>query len=375
MKENEILEFYETLDPRTRVLASKLRKNYLRDSSVKNFIKHWKKVVNSDNDMKILETVAVLKSIPAYRVTEQNMNDIRCYGAGDEEIKITGVITKGKHVRLYRGQHVKTKKDVVVKWYQSGKRTTEFEMNLYKKLGKPRPCFSLSYTLWNYPVLVMEHLDQLSPDDDLYEMGIQVIKQLRKLHEFGVHCDLKPGNIMKRKRSNGTYQFIVIDYGGVATEKLEYGYRRWVWSPKWTSQKRRGEIERDIIVTAKNDFIELGYTIQTLLNEKRGITNHQSEDVDPIRTGFTGRLKKYMKQVFKIKDDEEITDHHRKVLIKILMGKVKETKSVSYHYTNKKDSYILRPSGNSPQVKKRKHKGKNKSESESNSESIVWYGL
>lgn len=269
---------------------------------------------------------AMVSAIPVLEIVQKTrFNILRCYNERGHLIKLENEITSGKHVRLYSATHLRTGRQVIVKLYQSSSgRDTSYENGIYRRLGKPEPCFSTAYFLWGCPVLVMAPLRPLDTKDDEYEMGIQVIQQLRYLHRFGVHCDIKPGNVMKRLRYNGKKRYLVIDYGGVSVETKAHGYRRWVWSPKWTSQPRRSENEgRDVIATAKNDLIELGYTMKTLQNDKQGISNRKEGQTDPIRSGFTGRLKQYMDYVSRIDDTASgpgVTDADREMCCRILAG-------------------------------------------------------
>ena len=57
----------------------------------------------------------------------------------------------------------------------------------------PLPWISSSFKLLDKPVLVMEKLLSLGEDDDEFQMAIDVIDQLRYLHQFAVHNDIKPG--------------------------------------------------------------------------------------------------------------------------------------------------------------------------------------
>ena len=273
---------------------------------------------------------AVVSAIPAFEMSVRGrLSIVRCYNERGHIIELQSILTEGKHVRLFRGTHVRTGRAVIVKIYQSGSgRDTGYENDLYRRLGKPEPCFSTSYYIWGCPVLVMAPLLSLDTDDDEYEMAVQVILQLRRLHRFGVHCDLKPGNIMKRvKRSaSGTrIRYLVIDFGGASVERYgrgNHGYRRWVWSPKWTSQPRRSENGgREVIATAKNDLIELVYTMKTLQNERTGTSNRKVGDHDPIRSGFTGKLARFLDYIKKIDDSPQgpgVTDEDRQAMIKIL---------------------------------------------------------
>jgi serine/threonine protein kinase len=202
---------------------------------------------------------------------------------------------------------------VVVKWYQSSKRDTTYELNFYQKLrgmGCDVPWFSSHYNFWGHKVMVLEKLSPLTQYDDEFKMGVHIIQQLRLLHRMGVHCDIKPQNVMKRQINKRTAQYLLIDFGGVATERLSYGYRRWLWSPKWTSQTPH---EADQVVTEKNDFLELAYTMRAMQNWR---DSHNQSDGD-VKRGFTGRLARYLKRVEEI-DKRHVRDQDYTDLLRIL---------------------------------------------------------
>jgi hypothetical protein len=182
---------------------------------------------------------------------------------------------------------------VIIKWYQSIKRDSSYEIKVYKTLrraGCTVPWFSSKFFLWSSPILVMEPLNSVTADDNEFLLTVHVLAQLEILHKFAIHNDIKPGNVMWRWKADKTKEYLVIDYGGVATEKLEHGYRRWIWSPKWTSQKARSKEPQ--VTTAKNDFIELGYTMKTIQNYRTGAKE--------IRTKFEGPLLEFMERVKKV---------------------------------------------------------------------------
>ena len=164
----------------------------------------------------------------------------------------------------------------------------------------------------------MEKLFPITKDDNEFEVALEVMKQLVYLHQFGIHNDIKPGNIMKRI-VNGKPKYLLIDYGGVATQRLSYGFKRWIWSPKWTSQELHGKNQ---VTTAKNDFIELVYTMKTIQNmrngeDKRHRRNKDGEEEDNIRTGFVGRLAKLHDRVEQV-NPKDIKEEDYLDIIRIL---------------------------------------------------------
>lgn len=110
-----------------------------------------------------------------------------------------------------------------------------------KQFGGSIPDLAPEPTHWKCfgkPVLILEKLLPLDETDDEYELGRQLLKtQLPFIHQFAVHCDLKPDNIMKRAGSPPTYFIIDMD---LSTEKLESGaYKRLLFTPLYNSQMSR----------------------------------------------------------------------------------------------------------------------------------------
>lgn len=242
---------------------------------------------------------------------------MNCYSPDDVTVSLNRVIKSSQHAVVLEGKL--SNRDVIVKWYQSKKRDCTYEAEIYQRMkdaGANTPWFSSKFMFWDKPVLVIERLQPLDHYDNPQKLGIHILKQLKFLHKFAVHCDIKPGNIMKRvSYDNGKMftSYILIDYGGVSTEKLEHGYRRWIWSPKYTSQPSH---QRDQIATAVNDFVELGYTLRILQNWKK---NHGKNEGD-FKKGYRGRMSKYVERVEKV-NPKEVKDTDYDDLIAILKAK------------------------------------------------------
>lgn len=259
----------------------------------------------------IVFRLAMLKGLCSnYFIREKWFPVAKAYDHRGNSVRLEKIISVGRHVYVVLG--INDNEDpVVMKWYQSQNRNTEFEISIYQRLRRDHcitPWFSSSYRFWDFPVLVMEKLTPLDKDDDPYQVGVAVMQQLRYIHKFGIHNDLKPGNIMKRM-VDGEPIYLIIDHGGVTTERLAYGYRRWIWSPKWTSQEPH---TRNQVTTPRNDFIELGFTMKTLQN----MTTKEKE----IRSGFKGRLSAFMDRVNRV-DKKHIEDADYEDLIKILQNR------------------------------------------------------
>jgi len=250
-------------------------------------------------------------------LTESWFPKIHCYSSnGKKTIRLLNFVKDSDSVRVVEG--ILEGKPVVVKSILSKKHAIQDEMANYsrlKKAGCPVPWFSTKFYFWGQPVLVLEKLEPLGPYDNEYSLGIQILRQLRYVHRFGCHSDIKPQNIMKRvhdRRSNRNTEYFLIDYGGVADEPLKKGYRRWIWTRKWTCQEPHASGQ---VITSMHDFIELGYVMKAIQNWREQPPKKGNKRIDGnFRTGYTGRLRKYMNRVV----DDHITDH--RALMDILSG-------------------------------------------------------
>lgn len=209
-----------------------------------------------------------------------------------------------RHVILYEGKLENN--PVILKYYCVTNKldvTREMEISCkLRKLGCPIFWFSTSFFVhstdnpsFKKPIMLMKKLarsqDRLLDKNDEYKLGLDVIEQLKYIHKIGVHCDLKPDNILYDNVKN---YFYVIDYGGLTDEKLEDGYRRRVWSPNWASQDKDDRDNK--ICYFYHDLIELGYTI----NGYRLFRRNKGWNKKKIMNDFDPLLKRYMDEVEKI---------------------------------------------------------------------------
>lgn len=313
--EKSVVDFYKELPKPLKKQISALEDTFENDKEIGNAYKklystYGKKYKNYPKIKKILFRIALYRVIsPDFLFEKKYYPHVFAYDGRGHSITLKKSISIGKHVFVIAGlldndQNI----PMVLKWYKSGSRDTSFEVEQYAKLrglNCPLPWFSSTYEFWGSPVLVIEKLESLGPEDDEFKVGIEVIKQLLYVHQIGIHNDIKPGNVMKRME-NGKAKYFIIDYGGVATKRLGHGYQRWIWSPKWTCQDPHEERQ---ITTPKHDFIELGYTMKTL-------QNWTTKDT-AIRENFSGKLLKYMNCV-NVMDERNITKQDYKNLITIL---------------------------------------------------------
>lgn len=314
----EHIEEYRRLPRALRHQLSKIQSKFYENKEIQ---RHYQKMVHgfkdnhnvNDRISTILFRMSIFRIMgPKTLIIPELLDSIYCYHDNKDKSIITfnKVLKTGKHAKVAEGLY--RDRPVIIKWYQSNKRDITYELNIYKKLkdiGCDVPWFSGHYNFWGHKVMILEKLSPLCQYDDELKLGVQIIQQLHYLHKFAIHCDIKPQNIMKRQTGNKC-NYLLIDFGGVAIEHLSYGYRRWLWSPKWTSQKAH---QPDQVVTQKNDFIELGYTMKAIQNW-RDTHNHSDGE---IKTGYSGRLLKYMKRVEEI-DHKKVTEKDYSDLIKIL---------------------------------------------------------
>jgi len=207
---------------------------------------------------------------------------------------------------IFKGEKVMVKVYFRTDKIDDQTKNTSYEINMYKQLKKvrcPIPHFDTRYIFWGLPCLVMEKLEPLNQTDKPYKIAIDVLKQLKYFHQIGVHSGIKPDNIMRKK--NGKY--LLIDYGGSTIEPLRHGYKRISWSPRWTCQNR----EYNQVTTYKHDLIELGYTIKALLIQRMDEFCKYEPAYDKtqqdIKSGYNGRLDKYMKYVMSLKPSSSPT--------------------------------------------------------------------
>lgn len=281
----------------------KSRSSSTRSSLVKNMVKKVCKELD-EKKYKSLTHKEVLESISAPELMNSKCLPFLYvyHKKKSKRYHLEKPFSRGQHVRLLR----MIEKPLVVKWYRSGDRTSAYEISVYEKLkslGCPLPYFSGDYLFWEEPVLVMEELSPLGKKEDIYKLGRQVLIQLSYLHTFGVHCDIKPDNILKQEKEGEKTTYFLIDFGGVAQEKLKWGYKRWIWSKHWTSQKPH---TRKQIASHKHDFKELAYTMNALKNP--GVDH---------REDFSGRLKKFMERVNKV-DKRKVDPKDYEDLINLL---------------------------------------------------------
>lgn len=106
-------------------------------------------------------------------------------------------------------------KDWVVKWPKGREELNYLEI---QKRGGKTPIIKTGFTLGGIPLLVIEHLAGLDVQDDPVELVQQLLRtQLKYIHQFATHQDLKPDNIRKRINPDGTIEYFIIDMDLITT--------------------------------------------------------------------------------------------------------------------------------------------------------------
>jgi len=191
----------------------------------------------------------------------------------DEQHVGQGILTKYnpkmcQHVICSSDETVNKCSMWVVKWNvkEDGAQVTEREVENWRKIentGASIPNILEGFKILDFPVLVMESLEQLDPNDFNQKLVMTIASFIEKIIPLGVLNNLKPSNILKRINKSNTQTettYFVADVAGMTTEPLSYGFKRFTWSPQWTSQV----VDANTITTVKNDLIEFGYVLNWL---------------------------------------------------------------------------------------------------------------
>lgn len=126
----------------------------------------------------------------------------------------------------------------VLKWEGDGSTQEMLEERHYTnidRLGGVTPRRIKGFYVLGISVLVLEYLEALDITDNPLEVGRQLIAtQLKYIHVFGLHNDLKPDNIRKRRGDPPVYFIIDMD---LDTSLMPGGtFKRNHWTPFYQSQ-------------------------------------------------------------------------------------------------------------------------------------------
>lgn len=251
---------------------------------------------------------------PRSLMCDRFFRDIYAYDK-NSRIYFDKILSTGDHVKLLGG--TLPEREVVMKYYQSAKKDTSYEMDLYHRIeiaGARLPWYSTNFKFWGEPVLIVEKLDCIDdPDryDDPYEVGVQLLDFLRRIHPFMLHSDIKIQNILKRRLNHNVTFYYLIDYGGSTTQKQGNFYIRRCWTKMTASQPKIGGGTQ--LSSPKNDLIELLYALRQIQLKNKG------KYIGNCQRGFRGRLKTYRERLIDV-NDANITAQDYQDLIDILKG-------------------------------------------------------
>jgi hypothetical protein len=156
----------------------------------------------------------------------------------------------------------------IVKWNVDpaiGEYLTSQEFNkwsMIENVGAEIPKVLSGFYILDFPVIVMENLDQLETTDYNQKLLMSIISFIEKIVPIGVLNNITPSNILKRVSKDGNTTYLIADVIMMATEERQYGFARFNWSTYWSSQV----VDIDTVTTVKNDLTELGYTLIYLSN-------------------------------------------------------------------------------------------------------------
>ena len=325
-KMSKLLEIYKEFPQPVLEQIDYLNKKFPTHPQIDRKSRHVAKEENID--IKIARSLVIYEFFETRDFFHRRFFDgIFCSEPDGRRVYLNKKLTvkKIERVCLFKGTLVNKKDNakpvpVIVKWYESERKDTEYEISIYCELRKINckvPWFSSSYMLWKTPVLIMEPLEEITGEDDEFEVAAQVLQQFKIIHQKGIHNDIKRQNVMKRQYKvdsnrgvdKGEWEYLVIDYGGMTIERLGYGWKRCVWSPKYTCQKPHPK--KPQITTPWHDFKEVGIMIkdiQCLRDNKKKKSKSLHKDVDELRDPqfWTGRLKTYMDHLHNEVDKKDV---------------------------------------------------------------------
>lgn len=197
----------------------------------------------------------------------------------------------------------------IIKFRLDDKMDNEFEgWNIFKSNNLPHPNVRLDYTFWKYRCLVMDPLEKISYDDrkTYIKVGVDMLDILSVFHNFGCHSDIKPDNIMKKNN-----HYYLIDMGGITTNRLEYGFRRKIWSPNYTCQERKS----GVITTAKHDLIELAYTLNIIYRRCHNITCKKKDYRKMVEKTKVSLFYRYITKIDKENISPQIYEDLKRILL------------------------------------------------------------
>lgn len=146
---------------------------------------------------------------------------------------------------------------VIAKVSTDGGMSRELEVyDALRSMNADIPQILTGYQFMGSPTLIMERLSPLKVSiKRLSSICRSMIQQLRVVHVLGVHCDVKPSNIMQSL--DGT-KYYLVDYGGMVLWSDENRLRM-TYTPSFACQRPTSKEPSTF-----SDLIELVYTLNYL---------------------------------------------------------------------------------------------------------------
>jgi hypothetical protein len=222
-----------------------------------------------------LEPFLMNKILYAYNDCGDRIYFTKILRFDDEQHVGIGVLTKD-----YRAMCTSTDEEWVVKWNvreDVGRVLTDSEIEKWKVIennGTQIPKVVSGFKILDFPVVVMEKLSPLEPNDYNQKLIVSIVNYIERILPIGVNNNLKPSNILKRVDKNET-TYLVADITMMTTKEKDYGYQRFSWSPSWTSQV----VDLDTITTVKNDLLEFGYVLVWLSQGDEILNKEKSDEI------------------------------------------------------------------------------------------------
>ena len=165
----------------------------------------------------------------------------------------------------------------IVRWNTTpevGEKLTMDEVEkwrLIESTGAMIPKVLSGFMILDFSVVVMERLYPLEIQDYNQKLVMSITSYIEKLIPIGVNNNLKPSNILKKIHPiTKEVSYFVSDVALMTTQPDLYGYKRFTWSPFWSSQV----MDLDTVTTVKNDLLELGYVL-TWLSKLRDVNTEE----------------------------------------------------------------------------------------------------
>jgi hypothetical protein len=203
----------------------------------------------------------------------------------NKKLRFIKSISLVEHQNVFMVTEPETNTKWVLKWDSDNKDDDEGaaaenpEAAAYSRLeelGAQCPQQRRGFYVANIAVLVMEFLQPVDVTDNPIEVGRQLLTtQLKYIHTFGCHFDIKLDNIRKRV-SAGAPLYFIIDMDLDTKREADGGYKRTHYSAAWTSQSMPPGITGCYtqLSSYRNDLAELCYVVHQLIAQQAYVAKY-----------------------------------------------------------------------------------------------------